>query len=49
LWGGAVLDRRINDADTSALRAFAKKVHADRRVESVLLTVRDGLLVVRKR
>ena len=49
LWGGAVLDRRENDPDTRALRLFAKKVRSDPRVEPVLLTVRDGLLVARKR
>lgn len=49
LWGGAVLDRGVNDPDTRALRLFAKKVRSDPRVEPVLLTVRDGLLVARKR
>ena len=47
LWSGAVLDRKANDPETRALRAFAKKVRQDRRVEPVLLTVRDGLLVMR--
>lgn len=50
LWGGAVLaPAEENDPDTRALRLFAKKVRSDPRVESVLLTVRDGLLVARKR
>ncbi len=49
LWGGAVLDKQVNDPDTRALRLFAKKVRSDPRVEPVLLTVRDGLLVARKR
>lgn len=49
LWGGAVLDKSENDPETRALRLFAKKVHADARVEPVLLTVRDGLLVARKK
>ena len=49
LWGGAVLDKKAQDSDTRALRAFAKKVRADRRVEAILLTVRDGLLLIRKR
>lgn len=48
LWGGAVLDRKVQDPDTKALRVFARKVRADPRVESILLTVRDGLLVIRK-
>lgn len=49
LWSGAVLDGRVRDADTRALRAFVRKVRQDRRVETILLTIRDGLLVVRKR
>jgi len=49
LWGGSVLDKRAQDADTKALRAFARKVRADSRVESILLTVRDGLLIARKK
>ena len=47
LWSGAVLDRRVNDVDTRALRSFARKIRRDRRVEPVLLTVRDGLMVIR--
>lgn len=49
LWSGTVLDRRAQDVDTRALRSFARKVRGDRRVQAVLLTVRDGLMVVRKR
>ena len=49
LWSGAVLDRKAQDPDTRALRAFAAKVRRDRRVEPVLLTVRDGLMVIRKK
>lgn len=49
LWGGAVLDPAVHDVDTRALRAFARLVRRDRRVDPVLLTVRDGLLVIRKR
>ena len=49
LWSGAVLDKNKKDADTRALRAFAAKVRRDRRVESILLTVRDGLMLIRKR
>jgi caffeoyl-CoA O-methyltransferase len=49
LWSGAVADPKVTDGETSALRAYAKKVHADARVEHVLLTVRDGLLIARKK
>jgi len=49
LWGGAVLEESAIDPDTRALQAFAKHVRSDSRVEGILLTVRDGLFLVRKR
>jgi caffeoyl-CoA O-methyltransferase len=47
LWSGSVLDPR--DDDALAIAAFNDKVAADHRVEKVLLTVRDGMLLARKR
>ena len=49
LWGGSVLDEKKRDADTTALRVLNLKVRDDARVESVLLTVGDGLTLARKR
>ena len=48
LWHGKVLSG-ANDGDTQTIRTFIQKVHDDPRVENVLLPVRDGLMVVRKR
>ena len=36
------------DADTLALHRFNRKILEDKRVEPVLLPVRDGLMIVRK-
>ena len=47
LWSSEVLNPR--DEDAIALDAFNKRVQADDRVTNVLLTVRDGLMVARKR
>mgnify|MGYP002636108425 CR=1 FL=1 len=41
LWSGRVLDPQ--DASDKAIHAFNERVLRDQRVESVLLTVRDGL------
>jgi len=51
LWSGKVLDEKElkNDPDTSLLNEFNKAVTADDRVENVLLSVRDGLMVIRKK
>jgi caffeoyl-CoA O-methyltransferase len=47
LWSGTVIDPK--DDDARAIVAFNDKVAADDRVEKVLLTVRDGMLLARKR
>jgi caffeoyl-CoA O-methyltransferase len=49
LWGGAVVDESVTDADTKAIRAFNDMVAADPRVDSALMTVGDGLTLLRKR
>jgi caffeoyl-CoA O-methyltransferase len=47
LWSGKVLDEK-KDTDTQILDAFNKKIHADPRVECLLLPLRDGLMIARK-
>ncbi|MGL5892246.1 MAG: O-methyltransferase [Bacteroidia bacterium] len=49
LWSGRVMDETINDADTAALRSFSEMVQHDARVNNVMLTLRDGLLMIVKR
>jgi predicted O-methyltransferase YrrM len=49
LWSGKVADPSINDEDTVALRALNDRVRDDERVDQSLLTIGDGLLMVRKR
>ncbi len=49
LWSGKVTDENARDADTVALQKFNNFVQADKRVENVLLPVRDGLMMMRKR
>ena len=49
LWGGAILDPAVNDADTTAIRALNAKIRDDARVEPCLLTVGDGVMLVRRR
>ena len=48
LWSGRVLDAGADDADTVALRAFNDHVMADDRVTSVLLSVGDGVNLIRR-
>jgi predicted O-methyltransferase YrrM len=49
LWSGAVADPKRKDDDTKALRALNAKAHADARVDACLMTVGDGVLLVRRR
>ncbi|CAN5318334.1 O-methyltransferase [soil metagenome] len=50
LWSGKVLDDETKmDADTKAIHEYNKKIHNDNRVEHMLLPVRDGLMIARKK
>ena len=47
LWSGKVTKKQ-RDAETESLHQYNKKVLADKRVETLLLPVRDGLMMSRK-
>ena len=48
LWGGRVLSADANDEQTTAIRAFNRKVVDDPRVECVMLPISDGLTMIRR-
>jgi caffeoyl-CoA O-methyltransferase len=47
LWSGRVVDEDVDDS-ARAIKQFNDRVRDDPRVEQVLLTVRDGMLLVKK-
>ena len=49
LWSGRPADPAVTDADTAAIRAFNRRLHADTRVDLSVLPVGDGLTLARKR
>lgn len=49
LWSGRVLDGEDGTDDTEAIRTLNAQLAQDDRVECVMLTVRDGLTLVRRR
>jgi len=50
LWDGKVLDASLcTDAQSKAIAAFNQHVQSDPRVENVLLPLRDGLMMIRKK
>jgi len=48
LFHGQVLDQEITGKNAKAIHAFNQHVKNDTRTEQVLLTVRDGLSIIRK-
>jgi caffeoyl-CoA O-methyltransferase len=50
LWSGKVVAPvAAQDADTLAINEFNRRVQQDNRVENICLTVRDGVMLVRKK
>jgi caffeoyl-CoA O-methyltransferase len=48
IWSGRVLDDGDESESTLAIRDFNEHVRADSRVTSVMLTVRDGITLIRR-
>lgn len=49
LWSGKITDEKANDKSTKALKEFNEKCSRDARVEPLLLPIRDGILILRKK
>jgi len=49
LWSGKVLEKVPKDRSAVALKEFNKHIKADNRVENVIVPVRDGLSIIRKK
>lgn len=49
LWDGHVVDENAHDAQTLGIKAFNDLVANDDRVEKVILPLRDGLTIIKKK
>lgn len=49
LWSGRVIDAQRTDPDTVAIRALNERLHADPRIDLVMMPIGDGLTLARKR
>jgi caffeoyl-CoA O-methyltransferase len=49
LWSGRVIDESDDSDGTRAIRVFNEHVRTDARVTSVMLTIRDGVTLIRAR
>ena len=49
LWGGKVLDNETSDTQTKGVIEFNEMIIKERNLEIVILSVRDGLMLMRKK
>ena len=49
LWDGHVIEQETHDAQTLGIQLFNNMVAADENVEKVILPLRDGLTIIRKK
>jgi len=49
LWNGAVIDSKIRDSDTQAIRGLNDFLATDHRIDIVMVPISDGLTICRKR
>ena len=50
LWSGKVLDKKFqNDDQTKGVMEFNNHIKEDTRTEKVILPIRDGLTIIRKK
>jgi predicted O-methyltransferase YrrM len=49
LWDGKVLDRKLKDKESVGIREFNEYIKNDMRLDHVLLTIRDGIMIILKK
>jgi caffeoyl-CoA O-methyltransferase len=49
LWSGKVADPSVTDAPTEAIRAFNRRIFSHKDLDAVIVPVRDGLAICRKK
>jgi hypothetical protein len=49
LFHGQVLENPVTGKNAKAIQAFNEHIQADERTEQVLLTIRDGLVLIKKK
>lgn len=49
LWGGQVLDEETSDQQARGIINFNTMIGGDKRIEEIILPLRDGLMIIRKK
>jgi predicted O-methyltransferase YrrM len=48
LWGGQVIDKKTNDPQARGIIEFNEMIKDEKRVEKMILPIRDGLMIMRR-
>ena len=49
LWGGKTLNKNTRDQQTRGIIEFNEIINKDNRIENIILPIRDGLMIIRKK
>lgn len=49
LWGGQVTEDDTNDPQTRGIINFNEMIHNEDKIENIILSIRDGLMLIRKK
>jgi predicted O-methyltransferase YrrM len=49
LWGGKVIDKKTSDVQAKGIIRFNEMIKRQKNIENVIVPVRDGLMLIRKR
>ncbi|MEJ0081319.1 MAG: hypothetical protein WDM78_10335 [Puia sp.] len=49
LFHGQVLEKEVKGKSAKAIQAFNEMIDSDNRVEKIMLTLRDGVYLIRKK
>jgi predicted O-methyltransferase YrrM len=49
LWGGQVIEKETTDPQARGIINFNEMIRSDARIENVIIPLRDGLMLIRKK
>ena len=49
LWGGKVVEKETTDLQAQGIINFNKMIRSDTKIENVIIPIRDGLMLIRKK
>ena len=49
LWGGKVFEKNIKDPQTKGIKEFNEMISRQKNIETIILPIRDGIMLIRKK